>query len=447
MKTLVIGSGAREHALAWALAASTADIRAGRPNPTHGRSARERVFCAPGNAGTEGIARNLPLDPENPKSVVAACGELGIGLVIVGPEGPLVAGLVDALLASGIPAFGPTRKAAALESSKSFARSFSERHGVPCAKTERFSGLAALERYLDANRGHTIVLKKSGLAAGKGVIESDDPAELRSFGEAVLASDELLAEEYLVGRELSVFALVDGSNRIVLPACADHKKAGAGNAGPNTGGMGAVCPVPLADAAMMARIEREIIDPTIEGMKEEALSYRGVLFFGVMVTREGPKLLEYNVRFGDPETQSLLPLLSSNLLDLCEATASGRLASQRPPSAEGVACGVVVAAPGYPGSYPKGLAVDLVEADSIRRASMTDANADGRAGSDALLFHASTARDPAGQLRTGGGRCFTAVGLGPDWPTARERAYGLAKTVRFEGAWYRPDIGSTFYGG
>jgi len=438
MKTLVIGSGAREHALAWALA--------GRADGARHKDPRERIFCAPGNAGTEGIARNLPFDPENPKAVVAACVELGIGLVVVGPEAPLAAGVVDALLASGIPAFGPTRKAAALESSKAFARAFSERHRVPCARTERFSGLAALERYLDANRGARIVLKKSGLAAGKGVLESDDRNELQSFGEAVLASDELLAEEFLVGRELSVFALCDGSDRLVLPPCADHKKAGAGDTGPNTGGMGAICPVPFADAALMARIEREIIDPSFEGMAEEGLAYRGVLFFGVMVTAEGPKLLEYNVRFGDPETQSLVPLIASGPLGLCEATATGRLGSQKPTFSTDTACGVVIAAPGYPASYPKGLAVDLSRAEAAVQAGLPEIDTDGIPGPEALLFHAATARDPAGQLRTGGGRCFTAVGIGPDWKTARERAYALAGSVRFEGAWYRPDIGAKFYG-
>ncbi len=442
MKTLVIGSGAREHAIAWALS------RRGPGGAKGGRASerRERVFCAPGNAGTEGIARNLALDPEDPKAVVSACAELGIGLVVIGPEGPLAAGLADALAASGIPAFGPGRKAAALEASKSFARSFSERHGVPCARTERFSSLAALDRYLDENRGRRVVLKKSGLAAGKGVLESDDRAELRGFGEAVLAADELLAEEYLVGRELSVFALCDGRDWALLPACADHKKAGPGDTGPNTGGMGAVCPLPFADAGVMERITRDIVAPSFAGMEEEGLSYRGVLFFGVMLTAEGPRLLEYNVRFGDPETQSLLPLLASDLGSLCESAALGRLASARPAFSAEVACGVVVAAPGYPAHYPKGLAVDLGLAEGSAGAGQPEIDVDGIPGPEALLFHASTARDPAGQLRTGGGRCFTAVGLGPDWPTARDRAYDLAGEVRFEGAWYRRDIGTRIFG-
>jgi phosphoribosylamine---glycine ligase len=413
VNVLIVGSGGREQALAWAFA------KAGDST---------RLYCAPGNAGSAAFAVNLPLDPEDPSAVLGAVRELKVGLVVVGPEGPLAAGLVDALESAGVPAFGPPKKAAALECSKSFARAFSERWGIPCAQTARFAGLPELRRFVDENRGRRVVLKKSGLAAGKGVLESDDPAELLSFGKAVLDSDELLAEEFLVGRELSVFALCDRSDHLVLPACADHKKAWAGDLGPNTGGMGAVCPVPYADQAIMARIERQIIEPSFRGMEAEGLSYRGVLFFGVMLTAEGPKLLEYNVRLGDPETQSLLPLLETDLRELCLGVAKGALCSLRPRFSDRVACGVVIAAPGYPGDYPKGLPVSL----------------SGVAGGS-LLFHASTTSGPEGGIRTGGGRCFTAVGLGGDWPAARAEAYALAERVRFEGAWFRPDIGDKIF--
>jgi phosphoribosylamine--glycine ligase len=301
---------------------------------------------------------------------------------------------------------------------------------VPCARTARFARAVDLRRFLDENRGKRIVLKKSGLAAGKGVLESDDPSELLSFGEGVLESDELLAEEYLVGRELSVFALCDRSDHLVLPACTDHKKAYPGDFGPNTGGMGAVCPVPYADDQAMALIEREILAPTFRGMEAEGLGYRGVLFFGVMMTEDGPKLLEYNVRFGDPETQSLLPLLETGVGELLGGVARGALCSLRPRFSSRAACGVVIAAPGYPGTYPKGIPVDL-----------------GGAGAGSLLFHASTSRREDGVLVTGGGRCFTAVGLGDDWAAARREAYALAERVRFEGAWFRPDIGARIFGG
>jgi phosphoribosylamine--glycine ligase len=417
MNTLILGSGAREHALAWAFARDAA--KGGR------------IYCAPGNAGTGNLATNVALDPDNPAAVVAAAREFDIGLVVVGPEVPLAAGVVDALGAAGIAAFGPGKMAARLESNKAFARAFSERQDVPCAATARFSEASALRRFVGEKRGARLVLKKSGLAAGKGVLESDDSAELLAFGEEVLRTDELLAEEFLVGRELSVFALCDGERYAILPACADHKKAGAKDTGPNTGGMGAVCPVPYADEATMARVEREIVAPSFRGMASEGLSYKGVLFFGVMLTQAGPKLLEYNVRFGDPETQSLLPLLKTNIGELCGAVARGALGDIQPRFSDEVACGVVVAAPGYPGAYPKRLAVELP----------------GEAGEGQLLFHASTSRGSAGRVLTGGGRCFTAVGLGKDWPAARSRAYELARKVRFEGAWFRPDIGEKMYGG
>jgi len=436
MRILVVGSGAREHALVWALSRS--------PDYSSARPARERIFCAPGNAGTDSLVRNIAVDPLDGEAVVRACMELGIGMVVVGPEGPLAAGIVDDLEAAGIRSFGPRRAAAALESSKAFARSFAERYSIPCARTEVFSDPTTFRRFLDEMRGQRLVLKKSGLASGKGVIESDDYDELRLFGETVLESDTLLAEEYLVGRELSVFALCDLSDRLVLPACADHKKAGNGDSGPNTGGMGAICPVPLAEGSVMARIERDIVDPTFRGMDREGLNYRGILFFGIILTSQGPKLLEYNVRFGDPETQSLIPLLDSNFLELCAGTASGRLCSLRPSFSNRVACGVVVAAPGYPGSYPKGLAVDLAEIDAGADAGVPDLGS-GPHGVESLLFHASTARDPDGRLRTGGGRCFTAVGIGSTWPEARDSAYSTARAVRFEGAWYRHDIGAAFY--
>jgi phosphoribosylamine--glycine ligase len=414
MKILVIGSGAREHAIAWALTGQADD---------------REVFCGPGNAGTEALATNLPLDPEEPRAVLAAVRELGIELVVVGPEGPLDAGLVDVLTEAGVKAFGPPRAAAMLECSKSSARAFSERWGIPCARTERFSDARDLRRFLDRSRGARIVLKKSGLAAGKGVLESDDAAELTSFGEAVLVEDELLAEEFLVGKELSVFALCDGHDILLLPACADHKKAGADDTGPNTGGMGAVCPVPYAGTEEMEGIRREIVEPTFRGMEAEGLLYKGVLFFGVMVTETGPKLLEYNVRFGDPETQSLLPLLETDLGDLCLRVSEGDLGSQSLRFSGRTACGVVIAAPGYPGAYSKGLPVELPSLEEGH-----------------LLFHASTCWGRNGRVLTGGGRCFTAVGVGEGWAAARKEAYALAARVRFDGAWHRPDIGDKIFG-
>lgn len=451
MRLLVIGNGAREHAMAWA-ASRDSEGKGGRGgrgrHPAHPKL--PELYCAPGNAGTAALGRNLPLDPLDSGGLVAACKELDIGLVIVGPEQPLAAGLVDALLAAGIPAFGPPRKSAALESSKAFGREFARSRGIPCAATSTFSpgrGEAAFLRYLDENRGRRIVLKKSGLASGKGVFESDDPAELRSFGEAVLGSDELLAEEFLVGQELSVFALCTERDYRLLEPCSDHKKAQAGDRGPNTGGMGAVSPLPFADADLMSRIEREIVEPSFSGLAERGLSYRGVLFFGLMLTADGPRLLEYNVRFGDPEAQALLPRMKDNFAELCEAVASGRMPA---PSFSGMhSCAVVVAAPGYPIAHPRGLPVTLLGAAASADSGepeLSVGSALGEGAPSGLLFHAATGRDAEGRLRTGGGRTFTAVGLGPDFLAARKRAYELAPLVDFEGAWFRPDIGEKVYG-
>jgi len=418
MKVAVVGSGAREHALCAAIAKAGHD-----------------ALCLPGNAGTASVARNVAAEAEDPASVVAACRAAKPELVVVGPEVPLAAGLVDALDAEGFQSFGPKKAAAALESSKSFSRAFSERWGVPCAATARFAEASAFRRFLSERRGETLVLKKSGLAAGKGVLVSDDRSELESFGLSVLENDELLIEEFLKGREISVFGVSDGKDYILLPACADHKKSGQGDTGKNTGGMGAICPVPYADAAAMARIEREIVEPSYRGMAAEGIAYRGVLFFGVMATERGPRLLEYNVRFGDPETQSLFPLMTSDPVELLAAAARGGISGFKPSFSKDYACGVVIAAPGYPDAYPKDIPVDLKEAAALENAGT------------ARLFHASTRTGPDGAVLTGGGRCFTAVGLGPTWPEARDRAYAMAAAVRFEGAWFRPDIGAAAFSG
>ncbi|MBP7264108.1 MAG: phosphoribosylamine--glycine ligase [Spirochaetia bacterium] len=421
MKVLILGSGAREHALAWAIERSKRNAG---------------LFCLPGNAGTEDLALNLPGDPADPATVIKAWKSSGADLVVVGPEAPLAAGVADALRAEGAKVFGPGASAAMLESSKSFGRALADKAGVPCARTERFKTLPDFERWLASHRGGrsawasgTLVLKKSGLAAGKGVFESDDRSELSLFASQVLAGDELLVEEYLSGYELSVFALTDGTDYAILPPCADHKKALAGNLGPNTGGMGAICPVPSADKALMAMVDKHIVAPTFKMMAKEGLGYRGVLFFGIMVTQSGPKLLEYNVRWGDPETQSLFPLLATDPLDMLEAAAAGSVAGMEARLRDQAAVGVTVASEGYPGAHAKGIPVDELPP--------SDHNA--------LVFHAGTARSKGRKLVTGGGRCFTVVGLGADYFEAHTHAMEAARKVRFEGAWFRPDIGKAFF--
>jgi phosphoribosylamine---glycine ligase len=421
MKVLVLGSGAREHAIVWKLSKS---------NRITG------LFAAPGNAGTAALAKNVDVDIMDGEAVCATAASLGADLVFIGPEGPLAAGVADALRAAGSLVFGPGASSARLESSKSFARALMERYGIPCAKSARFERgqYHQFKKYVDdcwRKGAARLVVKKSGLAAGKGVLEAREKAEALSFGEAVLKDDEAVVEEFLSGWELSLFAVCDEESYVLLPPCADHKKAGEGDTGPNTGGMGAICPVPPADRALMAGIDRDIVAPTFKAMKKEGLTYRGVLFFGIMVTESGPKLLEYNVRFGDPETQSLLPLLKTDFLDLAEAAARGRVKELSPEFSDESAVGIVVAAPGYPDAYPKGLAVESAALTSLR---------------DAVVFHASTSVAGDGTLRTGGGRCFTAVGMAGDLLAASAVAYEAAKRVRFEGAWFRSDIGRKFYG-
>ena len=274
----------------------------------------------------------------------------------------------------------------------------------------------------------SVVVKKSGLAAGKGVLETSDRAEALAFGLEILKTDKLLVEDFLTGWEISVFVLSDGKDYVVLPPTADFKKAHEGDQGPNTGGMGAICPVPTVDAALWKRVLAETVDPTMAALNKDGLNYKGVIFLGLMITADGPQILEYNTRFGDPETQVLLPLIDSDFGDLVRAMADGTLADYQLVVSQKVALGVVVAAPGYPGEYPTNLAVT-----ALPEASAGEFRA----------YHASTAIKD-GTVVTGGGRCFTAVALGESFSDARRRAYQGAAEIQFDGAWYRKDIGEKF---
>ena len=415
MRALVVGSGAREHALAWAFSKSTR---------------LSDLFIAPGNAGTADLGTNLPdLDPLSFRAVVEACRQHRINAVLVGPEDPLAAGLVDELTAAAIPVIGPPRRAARLEASKVFSKQFMQRHRIPTAAAATMSRREELEAALERLQGRA-VLKQDGLAAGKGVLASEDKAALLQFGSEALERGPLLFEEYLEGYELSVFVLMDGDNFSVLPPCADFKKAGEGDTGPNTGGMGSICPVPWVENAVLNEIESRVVMPTLAGMKEEGLAYKGVLYCGVMVTKKGPKVLEYNVRMGDPETQALVPLILSDFGNLADALLGGTLLKFAVRFKPLAATGIVVASAGYPGPYRKGVTVEsLPQPDE----------------SDGLVFHAATHHDRVGRLQTGGGRCFTVVGLAKDALAATEKAYALAPGVRFDGAWYRPDIGRRLF--
>ena len=416
MKVLLLGSGAREHALALALSHSPLV---------------KKIYAAPGNAGIAGLGECFPaVDPCDRNAITEVARRLDCDLVLVGPEAPAAAGTVDSLQEAGVPVIGPNRSSARLESSKVFSKRFYLKYGIPTAEAEEFSSFSEFSDYIHARPGKKLVIKKNGLAAGKGVLESSDSDELIAFGKNVLNNDSLLVEEFLTGWETSIFALSDGrSHRVLLP-CTDHKKAYDNDQGPNTGGMGAICPVPRVDQALQSIINRTIVEPTFRGLSAEGLSYKGVLYFGVMVTPEGPKILEYNVRFGDPEAQVLLPLIQTDFGAVVRSLAAGTLAELNIEFKPGAAVCVVVAADGYPGPYAKGLSVAPIQEPP---------------GNEAVIYHASTRLTKEKTVLTGGGRCFTVTGLGPDLKAAAAAAYRHIDKVRFTGAWYRHDIGKRFF--
>jgi phosphoribosylamine--glycine ligase len=414
VKILILGSGAREHAIAWMF--SKSKRLAG-------------LFTAPGNAGTYELGTNIQIDPMDFDAIMRVCKENHINYVFVGPEDPLAAGVVDIIKEEKIAVIGPHKEAAQLEASKTFSKEFMLRHGVPTAHAKTFSDKTEFAAYINAAKGR-LVIKKSGLAAGKGVFESDDKAQLLEFGNNILKNDSLLVEEFLDGYEVSIFALCDGKYFVILPPCSDFKKALDCDKGPNTGGMGSICPVPWVDQNLKERIKTEIIEPTFVGLRNEHLIYKGVLYFGLMITKHGPKILEYNVRFGDPETQVLLPMIKTDFGDITEAIINSTLDTIPIAESPLSAVGVVVASKGYPGPYRKGILVKPIQ-DAPEK--------------DALIFHAGTTIDENEQVYTGGGRCFTVVGLGKDTIEAASMAYSYINSIQFEGAWYRKDIGKKFF--
>ncbi|MBN2533993.1 MAG: phosphoribosylamine--glycine ligase [Spirochaetales bacterium] len=414
MKILILGSGARESALAWMFSKS---------------KSISGLFTAPGNAGTHEIGMNIDIDPMDFEAVIRNCKEKQITYVFVGPETPLAEGIVDILKAENITAIGPPKKAAQLESSKTFSKNFMKTHRIPTAEAREFSDYEEYKSYVESYKG-MLVVKKNGLAGGKGVLESDNTPQILEFGKRILETDTLLVEEFLTGYEISIFALCDGKNFVILPPCSDYKKAGDGDTGLNTGGMGSICPNPWVDAGLKEQIKIEIIEPTFTGLKKEGIIYKGILYFGLMITDKGPKILEYNVRFGDPETQVLLPIVKTDLGNVTEAIANGTLDTIPISECSQSAVGVVVASKGYPGDYKKGIPVKPFPESP---------------GKNVLIFHASTTVDEQGRVLTGGGRCFSVVGLGKDTLEAASRAYKYIDVIDFEGAWYRKDIGKKFF--
>ncbi len=420
MRVLVVGGGAREHALAWKLA--------GEPHVT-------ALVAAPGNAGIAQVAALAPIDPGRPEAVLALARQERIDLTVIGPELPLTCGVADLFAANDLALFGPTRAAAELESSKAFAKGFMARHGIPTAACQVCDAPeAALALVRGGRFGVPVVLKADGLAAGKGVIVAPDVATAEAaIGDMMVArrfgaaGARIVVEEFLEGEEASFFVITDGRDAVPLPSAQDHKRVFDGDRGPNTGGMGAFAPSPLVDAAVERVILDRIVRPTIEGMRQEGRPFRGFLYAGLMLTREGPKVVEFNVRLGDPEAQVVLPMLDGALAPLLEAAARGRLSETACRVRPEPHVGVVLASGGYPDSYQVGRPIDGIEA----AASMPGV----------LLFHAGTAvRD--GRPVTAGGRVMTVVGRGRNYPEAIERAYAGASRISFEGMHRRTDIGA-----
>jgi phosphoribosylamine--glycine ligase len=416
MNILLLGSGGREHALAWKMAASPLV---------------DRLICAPGNAGIAHEAECVDLAIADHAAVTAYCRANRIDFVVVGPEAPLCAGIVDDLEAAGIKAFGPSRAAARLEGSKGFTKDLCRSAGIPTAAYERFRTAAAAIAYT-RERGTPIVVKADGLAAGKGVVVAESMGEAEAAIEMILgggvgaAGAELVIEEYLVGEEASFFALCDGETALPLASAQDHKRAFDGDKGPNTGGMGAYSPAPILDAALSARVMREIILPTLRAMKAMGAPYKGVLYAGLMITAEGPKLIEYNVRFGDPECQVLMPRLMSDLVPALLASRDGLLKSVDLRWYPESALTVVMAAKGYPGPYGRGSVIEGLE--------------QAAAVPGVEIFHAGTKQDGA-HVVANGGRVLNVSALGRSVREAGARAYEAVARIRWPEGFYRHDIG------
>jgi phosphoribosylamine---glycine ligase len=420
MNILIIGNGGREHAFAWKIKQS---------------NHCENLFVCPGNAGTASLAKNVALAIDDVENIGRFCLDHQIGLVVVGPEAPLVNGIRDYFendpRLQHIPMVGPGKAGAQLEGSKDFSKQFMLRHGIPTARAKTFQGSEVEQaiRYLDSCLP-PLVLKADGLAAGKGVVITENREEAKAvlhemlvnkkFGEA---GNRVLIEEFLSGIELSVFVLTDGENYVILPEAKDYKRIGEGDSGPNTGGMGAVSPVAFANDAFMQKVEQQIVIPTITGLQKEGIAYRGFIFIGLMNCNGSPYVIEYNARMGDPETQAVFPRIKNDLVELLQAAAQGELGDAKIKIDSRHAVTVVMVSGGYPGDYPKGKVIRGLNSPH-----------------DALVFHAGTRNDETSTL-TDGGRVLAVTGMGQNLQEAREKAYeGVAK-LNWDEVYFRKDIG------
>jgi phosphoribosylamine--glycine ligase len=418
MKILVVGRGGREHALAWKLARST-DV--------------DEVLAAPGNPGMAQVARLFPVSPTDAEGLLRICREEGVGLVVFGPETPLIEGVSDTIRAAGFDVFGPGASGARLEGSKVFSKTFFHKYNIPTARFGTFDDPGAAEAAARAWEG-PVVVKADGEAAGKGVLICGTPDEAVEAVRTVMrdhafgaAGDRVVLEDRLEGIEMSLFALCDGDTVLPFQTAQDYKRAYDGDAGPNTGGMGAVTPVPFVTPEMYARAVAEVLEPTAAALRAEGIPYRGLLYAGLMWCADGWKLLEYNARFGDPETQPLLVHMKSDLFPLLLATARGELSGHCIAWNDGVAACVTLASAGYPETAEKGRIITGIKlAEELEGVT---------------VFHAGTARNDQGLLVTGGGRVLNVVATGADAETALARAYEAAALIDFTGKWYRRDIG------
>lgn len=419
MNVLIIGGGGREHALAW---------QASKNRGVH------KIFVAPGNAGTalEKKTENVPLDVMDIDGLLTFAKDNNVDLTIVGPEAPLVAGIVDLFQAANMDIFGPTKGAAQLEGSKAFAKDFLQRHGIPTASYATFTEVSPALAYIN-EQGAPIVIKADGLAAGKGVILADTTEQACAAVEDMLAGNafgeagnRVVIEEFLVGEEASFIVMADGKNVLPLASSQDHKARDEGDLGPNTGGMGAYSPAPVVDATLHQRIMDEVIMPTVNGMAADGYVYTGFLYAGIMVDSDGtPKVLEFNCRFGDPETQPIMMRLKNSIVELCVAGTMGVLDQTIAHWDSRPAIGVVLAAKGYPDAYPKGDVISLPE----------------ELGQTSKIFHAGTTLNDEGMVTTNGGRVLCAVALGDTVGEAQHKAYELADQITWEGKFCRRDIG------
>ena len=416
MNVLIVGGGGREHAIAWALAKS--------PKV-------DGLWCAPGNGGISAIAQCVPIAATDVEAMVKWAVDNQMDFVVVAPDDPLALGMVDAMEAADVPAFGPTAAAAIVEASKSFSKTLMEKYRIPTAKYKTFTELDPALAYIEA-QGAPIVVKADGLALGKGVVVAQSVEEAKEAARSMLAGGKfgkagakVVIEECMTGPEVTVLAFCDGEHLVAMPSSQDHKRAYDGNQGPNTGGMGAISPSPNYTPEIAARCMKEIFLPTLAALKAEGRPFHGVLYFGLMLTPDGPKVVEYNARFGDPECQAVLSLLDSDLMEIFLACRSGTLDQVEVRWKDAAACCLVLASGGYPGSYGKGYPITGLE----------------EAGRTAVVFHAGTRLGEVGAVLTNGGRVLGVTAVGPDLDAAIDGAYAAAAHIHFQDMHLRTDIG------